>query len=454
MMKKTLAIATLSLIGLSALAPFANAAEEDVINDLENMLSTDAEEEVIPEPSVTSDDAMVLDADVEPEMVSDDIEDMTTSEIDMETPEIISDDVAEDAITSEMEVEELEMTAGDSEEEMTSEEEMASEEELEMISEDTDDAVEEVMAPEMEVEELEMTAGDSEEEMASEEELEVISEDTENMTTSEIEMEETDMMSDDPEDMMMTDMDDPVIEEDEDISSSSSWDYSGSESPDSWDDLSEDSKLCKTGEMQSAMDFEMSDFDSDVSVSLNYATTTFEVVNNEHSVQVNYPKGSTATIGDEIYNLLQFHFHTPSEHTVDGEYAEMEVHFIHSNDDGDIAVISSMIEAGAENYDVSKIWRNIPAMGESRRSGLAVNPESLLPESMTHATYSRALTTPPCDENVSWIVMAEPITLSQEQIETFQGLYPMDVRSGQGYGESSYEDYDAQPKTDDARWFY
>lgn len=212
------------------------------------------------------------------------------------------------------------------------------------------------------------------------------------------------------------------------ITDSHIWDYEGTNNPAAWGNLSEEFALCKTGKNQSPINLDPTATPMTGDLKLRYATVVFEVVNNGHSIQVNYPKGSYAKIGEDIYNLLQFHFHTPSEHTVAGKASAMEVHLVHANEAGDFAVISAMIEPGAESYDVSKVWRNIPEVGASQKSGLVVNAANLLPEDLTYIRYSGSLTTPPCSENVTWFVMQEPITLSSEQIETFQSLYPMNAR--------------------------
>lgn len=209
------------------------------------------------------------------------------------------------------------------------------------------------------------------------------------------------------------------------------WDYQGTNSPETWGNLSEEFALCTTGQNQSPIDLDPEASLMTEGVELNYATVVFEVVNNGHSVQVNYPKGSTANIGGETYDLLQFHFHTPSEHTVAGKASEMEVHLVHTNAAGDLAVISAMVEPGPESDDVSKIWRNIPEVGASKKSDLVINAANLLPKDLTHISYSGSLTTPPCSEDVTWLVMKEPITLSLEQIKTFQNLYPMNARPTQ-----------------------
>ncbi|NJN73482.1 MAG: carbonic anhydrase family protein [Limnothrix sp. RL_2_0] len=209
------------------------------------------------------------------------------------------------------------------------------------------------------------------------------------------------------------------------------WDYKGINNPETWGDLSEKFALCKTGQNQSPIDLDLAETQTTRDIELKYATVVFEVENNGHSIQVNYPKGSYAQIGEDIYDLLQFHFHTPSEHTVAGKASTMEVHLVHANEAGDIAILSAMIEPGIESYDVSKVWRNIPEVGASKKSGLVVNAANLLPKDLSHTRYSGSLTTPPCSENVTWLVMNEPITLSSEQIETFQSLYPMNARPTQ-----------------------
>ncbi|MGB2924875.1 MAG: carbonic anhydrase family protein [Limnothrix sp.] len=212
-------------------------------------------------------------------------------------------------------------------------------------------------------------------------------------------------------------------------SSEINWGYSGTENPNYWGDLSEDYKTCKIGRNQSPIDLNLDTDLMNDGIKLNYATVVFEVENNGHSIQVNYPVGSTADINGDIYNLAQFHFHSPSEHTVAGNARTMEVHLVHNNDAGDLAIISAMIEPGTESYDASKIWRNIPAVGATQRSGLVVNAANFLPKKdMSYVSYSGSLTTPPCSENVTWIVMKEPITLSAEQIAAFQALYPMNAR--------------------------
>ena len=154
-----------------------------------------------------------------------------------------------------------------------------------------------------------------------------------------------------------------------------------------------------------------------------------EVLNNGHTVQVNYAPGSTVSINGETYNLLQFHFHTPSEHLFAGKAAPMELHLVHQNAAKELAVVGIPIVVGKANPVIEQIWANIPAASETKQvAGVMMNATDLLPSSLAYQSYAGSLTTPPCSEAVKWNVMAEPIELSQEQIETFENLYQMNAR--------------------------
>lgn len=220
----------------------------------------------------------------------------------------------------------------------------------------------------------------------------------------------------------------PAAAEQETEHETKHWGYSGATDPSHWSELSEDYYLCEFGREQSPIDLNANLPADPEPIRFNYATVPFEVVNNGHSIQVNYPQGSTMAIGDQTYTLRQFHFHSPSEHTFNGKTHPMALHLVHANDAGEFAVVGVMIEPGAANEDVRKIWRNIPPEGASKQSGLVIYAGNLLPKNKSYVHYSGSLTTPPCSEGVNWIVMQEPITLSAEQIETFQALYPMNAR--------------------------
>jgi len=217
---------------------------------------------------------------------------------------------------------------------------------------------------------------------------------------------------------------------------SGGWCYYGQDctlTPDAWG-LVEHGEACGEGHAQSPIDIVTSDVQPG-SVGLDYALTgdIAEYLNNGHAVTV-YPLGRSITVTDAngdttTYNLLQFHFHTLSEHTVDGEHRAMEMHLVHS--DGDkLAVLGVFIEEGEENEVLEQIFAHLPhAAGHGDEVPAALlakvtnNYEKLLPKERAFWSYSGSLTTPPCSEIVTWVVFKEPITMSAEQIEAYRDLF-------------------------------
>ncbi len=149
---------------------------------------------------------------------------------------------------------------------------------------------------------------------------------------------------------------------------------------------------------------------------------TSDVVNTGHSIQVNFPNGDTLKLGEDRYALAQFHFHSPSEHTVKGKQYPMEMHLVHKSADGKLAVVGAFIEEGAHNAAFDGIWANLPAAKgvETHLANVPVDLQSLLPADRRSYRYEGSLTTPPCSEGVRWTVLATPIRLSADQIAAFQ----------------------------------
>jgi carbonic anhydrase len=141
-------------------------------------------------------------------------------------------------------------------------------------------------------------------------------------------------------------------------------------------------------------------------------------INNGHTIQVNFPGGDVLTIGDASYELVQFHFHSPSEHTVKGEHFAMEMHLVHRSAEGNLAVAGVFIEEGQHNPAFDPIWSNLPTTkgNESHFQDVIVDLTTLLPTETTTYRYDGSLTTPPCSEGVKWIIATTPIQLSKEQI--------------------------------------
>lgn len=211
------------------------------------------------------------------------------------------------------------------------------------------------------------------------------------------------------------------------------WGYEGDIGPDKWGDLSPDFATCSTGLEQSPIDIPADAAVNPADIQFNYQPSNLTVVNNGHTIQANYDEGSSITVDGVTYNLLQFHFHEHSEHTLAGQPGTMEVHFVHRNDEGKLAVVGAMMNVGAENQILAPVWTNMPAEEGDPVAveSATVNADEILPADRSYYRYDGSLTTPPCSEGVTWLVMTTPIEISQEQLATFQQIHSNNFRSVQ-----------------------
>ena len=210
---------------------------------------------------------------------------------------------------------------------------------------------------------------------------------------------------------------------------SPNWSYGGVENPTQWGKLSTDFALCELGKDQSPINIKNAVEDSPAKIDFDYKPSPLVVANNGHTIQVNYAQGSTVTINGEKYSLLQFHFHTPSEHNINDKASAMELHLVHRNEAGKLAVVGVMLNQGSLNPLIAEIWKQIPDVGETKTvSDRLINASNLLPSKKSYFSYAGSLTTPPCSEGVSWNLLVEPITVSKEQVETFAKIYQVDAR--------------------------
>ncbi len=202
----------------------------------------------------------------------------------------------------------------------------------------------------------------------------------------------------------------------------SSWSYGGETGPEAWADLKSEYSACK-GSQQSPIDIVPKQaLESDLSkIKFNWSDSTLQVKNNGHTIQANYDEGSSIKVNGDKFDLLQFHFHAPSEHALNGKLYDMEAHFVHKADNGELAVVGVFFKEGKENKALAPIWENMPHQIETKSiAGIKINGEDLLPrDTKEYFHYMGSLTTPPCSEVVNWYVLAEPIEASKEQIEAF-----------------------------------
>ena len=147
------------------------------------------------------------------------------------------------------------------------------------------------------------------------------------------------------------------------------------------------------------------------------------LVNNGHTVQVNYAPGSSLELDGMHFELKQFHFHAPSENLIEGRSYPLEGHLVHANDKGELAVVAVMFEPGQANAALSQAWQALPAKaGEMHSLEQPISAEQLLPAQHDYYRFSGSLTTPPCSEGVRWLVMKQPVQVSQAQIDAFKAV--------------------------------
>jgi carbonic anhydrase len=207
------------------------------------------------------------------------------------------------------------------------------------------------------------------------------------------------------------------------------WTYTGETGPQAWGSLGAENLACQTGTSQSPVDILEETVRSELSgatgtLNINYAhTEPLTVRNTGHSIQVDTAGENSITLDGKTYELIQFHFHTPSEHTVNRQPFPMEVHFVHQGSDGELAVIGVLMQAGAANAALTPFWQYTPAEEGVLAMGSRINLNNLLPADGRYYSYSGSLTTPPCTEDVNWIVMKTPVEVSQEQIDYHYALF-------------------------------
>ena len=209
------------------------------------------------------------------------------------------------------------------------------------------------------------------------------------------------------------------------------WGYEGDTGADRWGGLDPSFAVCDVGIEQSPVDLTGAtpgDAAEGGGLDIRWQATESEVVDNGHTIQINVAEGSSIVLEGREFSLVQFHFHLPSEHTVDGTASAMEVHFVHGAAEGDLAVIGVLMEAGDADATIQGLWDAIPGVDESPAAVGALDPGTLLPEGRAYYRYQGSLTTPPCSEVVSWVVMTDSISVSQAQIDAFAALYPMNAR--------------------------
>ncbi|MBK4715386.1 MULTISPECIES: carbonic anhydrase [Tenebrionibacter/Tenebrionicola group] len=210
------------------------------------------------------------------------------------------------------------------------------------------------------------------------------------------------------------------------IASASEWGYEGDTSPENWAGLNKDWEQCQKGRNQSPVDIRHTYKAHIRPLKSFYSSGPDYLLNNGHTIQATWSdddKASYIKLDDEKFTLRQFHFHAPSENTVNGKHYPLEMHLVHQDDEGEMAVVAVMFNVGASNAELEKLWKVMPDeadKGSPLRVEFDVN--NLLPTNKTHWRYTGSLTTPPCTEGVRWVVMKHPLTISADQLKKFKAV--------------------------------
>ena len=204
------------------------------------------------------------------------------------------------------------------------------------------------------------------------------------------------------------------------------WGYTQGITPPKWGEVS---PTCATGGHQSpiALSTKKAKAQSPAQpLEFAWSKSTGELVDTGHSYQVNLPPGNSITYGGTTYALQQFHFHSPSEHTLDGKAAPMEAHFVHKSAEGKLAVVSVLLKQGTAASPFAPVLTALPPTGEKKT--VEVDLPAVLPKDHKHFAYSGSLTTPPCSEEVQWLILGTEEPISKTEIADFRSKYAKNAR--------------------------
>ena len=201
------------------------------------------------------------------------------------------------------------------------------------------------------------------------------------------------------------------------------WGYEGQEDPAHWGKLSPDFSLCETGKNQSPVNIHSALKTHHGQLDLNFQQGKQQIVNNGHTIQINTRAGNTLKLDGNTFMLQQFHFHTPSENEIDGKQFPLEAHFVYKDNEGQLVVLALMFQQGKANTQLALAWQQMPtAIDQTAILSSPLDIKALLPKQFNFYRFSGSLTTPPCSEGVTWLVLDLPVSASSEQINTFHSI--------------------------------
>jgi carbonic anhydrase len=208
------------------------------------------------------------------------------------------------------------------------------------------------------------------------------------------------------------------------------WTYDGANGPAHWAQINNAFQTCESGRAESPIDIRSAKKapDGTPRIQFSYEPMPVHLLNTGHAIQfAAQPGKDSVTLGDTRYQLVQFHFHSPGEERFAGRASPMDMHLVHSDENGKLLVVAVQFVVGDKpNAVLGALLDDIPekAGEEKTDDALMINPAGLLPKTASsYYTYSGSLTTPPCSEGVTWIELKEPVTISRAQLEAMRKFY-------------------------------
>jgi carbonic anhydrase len=207
------------------------------------------------------------------------------------------------------------------------------------------------------------------------------------------------------------------------------WSYEGTgDGPPQWGELDAANRVCSIGAQQSPINIGETVRAQLPPLKMTWAKSADTIVNNGHTIQLNMGENSVLSVGGgPNYRLVQFHFHRPSEHTINGASFPMEVHFVHQNAAGALAVVGVLMTRPNKSFNT--IVLTMPNReGPPVKADPKIDPNALLPAKRSYYRYEGSLSTPPCSETVDWLLLTEPVQVADADIASFAALYKLNAR--------------------------
>ncbi|RDU66209.1 carbonic anhydrase [Helicobacter didelphidarum] len=209
------------------------------------------------------------------------------------------------------------------------------------------------------------------------------------------------------------------------------WGYDTTNGPDTWG-KNPDFEACDIGQFQSPINI-LSDTAKKTTneLNFNYQLDSKDIINNGHSMQVNFDKQGKLLFKKKQYNLIQLHFHTPSENQIDSKAYPLEMHLVHENDNGELLVVGIFFEEGKENAVLQKMMNAFPQEIGKTQVFNKLDVKKIIPKITSYYAFVGSLTTPPCNEKVQWVVLKNSMQASKKQINFFHSVLHGNARGVQ-----------------------